>query len=243
MVEKYQLSTAQQRTQWNRFTAGLDSLNRSFAKTRADLYYIQRAVDFYKSQREIFPPSFPETAFPPVQQAATKWMQAVTTLNNAFALSQSGSAFLAPSQMVPGDLDLVIEENTVPDAVRQNATFVKQSVDSDLGLAIVPLIVVGGIVIGSLVIISGIVDSITETTTKHKRLDAHIQRIKTNIEKDIVQASPDVAKKWLEYKTKEVEPVAKGFMQSAGESVGGLLGVAVIGIVLYMVWKNWAGKK
>jgi hypothetical protein len=242
-MQDYQAADTKQRAQWTRFVNGLNHLNRLFAKTRADIYWLQKAIEFYRSKHESFPPSFGEENVPALQSAATRWMQGVTTLNNAFALSQSGSAIIAPSKMYPGDLDLLVEENAVPEAVRNNATFVKSSIpDAELG-AIIPLIIVGGIIVGSLIIVSGIVDSITETTTKHKRLDNQMQRIKAKVEKDILGSTPDVAKAWLSYKKKEVEPVEKGFLATAGEAAGGIVGIAVIGLVLFMIWKNYGGKK
>jgi hypothetical protein len=242
-MAQYSAANSQQRSQWNRFVSGVEEINRRFAKTRADLYFLDQAVTFYKSKKDgAFPASLNSEMAANIQSVATRWMQSVNVLNNAFALSQSGSAYIVPSKAIDGDLDLIVEEGTVPEAVRNNATFSKNLVpDSELGWVIPVLI--GATVIASLVLISGMVDSVTDTIVKHKKLDSQIQRIRSNVEKEMSKASPEIAKQWFDLKKKEVEPVEKGFLASAGSAAGGLLGIALIGIVLFMVWKNYGGKK
>ena len=235
----------QQRAQWARFANGLHDLNRRWAKTRADIFWLEKATEYYRAKHDgAMPPSFTAKNVPQLQKAATAWMQGITALNNAYALSQSGSAFIAPSKTHPGDIDLMIEKGTVPQKVIDNATFSKMSIPEDPNFGWIIPVVIAGAVITGLVLISGMVDSVTETVVKHKRIDANIERVKRSVEKDILSnASPAIVKDFIDFKKKEIEPTEKGFLASAGQAAGGVVGVALIGLVLFMIWQKYGGKK
>jgi len=234
---------ATQRQQWNRFYTGLHDLNRRFAKSRFDMWVIQQMIDTYKKHTEALPPSFQFEQISQWQGIANQWMAGVTALNNAYALTQSGSAYVSPSKDVPGDLDIVVENGTLPDAVVTGATFSNQLPTGDGTLGLWPLVVGGALVIAGLVIVSGMVSSVADSVVKHKRMDVNIERIKANLTADMKTAGPEVLKAWQEVEKAQIKPAEKGFFESVKAGAGGFAIVAVAAIVLMFAWKYFGGKK
>lgn len=241
----YTILNSSQRQQWDRFVSGMDELNRAFAKTRFDLWWLKQAIEFYKKQTETLPPDFQLDKISYWYNTSTKWMRGVTALNNAFALTQSGSAYLSPSQMISGDLDIIVEKDTLPESVVQNATFFPDDLpDGNMGIApIVPLLIKGAIVIGGLVIVSGIVKQISDTIIKHKRIDSNIEKVKAKVELGMKNASPDIYKLWTDKKEKELKPAEQGFMSQLGEGLSGFIWVGIAALAFAIGWKMYSKKR
>lgn len=232
---------SQQKTQWTKFTNGMNELNRRFAKTRFDLWVIQKAIETYRNYDGSYPPSFSANDVTTWQGIATTWLQGVTQLNNAYALTQSGSAYVSPSKTAPGDLDIVVEADTLPESVVTNATYNTDLPDGTLGLW--PLVIGGAIVITALVLVSGIVGKVTDAIVRHKRLDANVEKIKADVEKDMKSANPEIYKLWADLKEKQIQPAEKSFMDQLKEGASGFVLVALAAFALFAAWKMFGGKK
>jgi hypothetical protein len=234
---------ATQRGQWNKFYNGLQEINRRFGKSRFDMWWIQQAIDTYKKHTEALPPSFQYDRISQWQGIANKWMQGVTALNNAYALTQAGSAYVSPSKAVPGDMDIVVEQGTLPDSVVQGATFDQDLPTGDGTLEGWPLVVGAALVITGLIIVSGMVSKVADSIVKHKKLDVNIERIKANLTKDMKSASPEVLAAWQEVEKTQIKPAEKGFFESLKEGAGGFALVAVAAVAIMFAWKFFGGRK
>jgi hypothetical protein len=232
-----------QRQQWQTFTNGLSHLNRLYAKSRFDLWWIKRTIEFYKQKTEALPPSFNFEEIAKWQGIATRWMRGVSAINNAFALTQSGNAFLSPSKMEGGDLDIVVEKDSLPADVVQNATFISQDIPTLELAPLIPLLIKAGVVIVTVVLVSGIVKSINETILKHKGMDVAIEKIKSGLTNDMKDAGPDIFKQFTEMKKAELDPAQSGFMANLKGAMGGIVGIGIVAIVLLIAWKSFTGDK
>jgi hypothetical protein len=232
-----------QLSMWNKFANGLQDLNKSTAKLRFQLWWMERAVTFYKDKTEALPPSFQFDDIQSWTAIAAKWINGVQVLNNAYALTQTGQAVLAESSTIPGDLDIIIEKGTVPDSALTTATYNRSMLPDPPTLDgwIIPVLVVGAI-LGGIALVKGIVSDITDANVKVKHIDYNIAKARSNVEKDMKDASPEIYKLWSGVKQKELQPAEKGFMANLATGAGGFLGVAAIGLAAFFVLKNW-GKK
>lgn len=235
-----------QRAQWQKFVNLLNDLNRRFYKSRFDLWWIQQTIDFYKDKTEALPPSFQFADISSWMSISQQWMTGVQALNNAYALSQAGNAYLAPSASVENDLDLVVEQGSVPQEVINNAIYTRSMLPNapELGLApLIPLLIKGAIVVGTIIVVSGIVESISDAIVKHKRIDLNIEKIKANLVDDMKSAGPEVFKQFTSLEKAKLKPAEKGFFANLAGGAGGALGVGVLAVVLFMLWKGFQGRK
>jgi hypothetical protein len=239
----FKLLNSRQRAQWNTFANGLQSLNRDTARLRYHLWYLERAIQFYKGKTEALPPSFQLGDIQSWTSIATKWINGIQTLNNAFALTQTGQAVLVESTAVPGDLDIVVEQGTVPESTLTTAKYNKSMLPEfpTLDGWIIPVLIAGA-VLGGIALVKGIVDSYSDAKVKEKQIEFEIVKARAAVESDMKDASPEIYKAWSEIKKRELEPAEKGLLANLATGAGGLLGIAAIGLVAFFALKNW-GKK
>lgn len=242
-----------QRQNWETFVSELTQLNKRFYITKGRAYLLTKTLEWYKKETKTLPTVFNFEEIAHYQRVFKKYAKAVRSLNNALALSQSGHAVLAPSQNFPGDLDLIADQKRLSESEVKNATFWRPDLptEKDLNMGVViapiiPLLVKGAIFIGGAVVVSGIVNAVTESNVAQKRIEKEIVAIQAKVESEIAE-NPDLFAKWAEYKKKTLAPIEKTFWQSFGEQLGqGMgpaIGIALVAVVGLFLFKQIEGKK
>lgn len=243
-----QAMNSKQRAQWNKFVNDLRELNRLHLIVKGRLVSITSAIDIYKKQTEALPPSYNIGPLMRIKSYVGKMEGIVRSLNYSYSLIQSTNAGVAPSIKYPGDLDIVTIAN-LPGGISpgeiQAATYNRAMLPraDSLGVApILPLIIKGALALGGAAIVYGIVNAVTETIVKEKKLDVELIRAQGLIESDM-KDDPQIFKLWTDYKKKTLAPAKRGIMDSIGAAGVGIAGLAIAGVVGFVLIKALASKQ
>lgn len=218
---------------WQKFVSELRRLNDLFAITRVNMFRLKKTIEFYQANTSSAPFWFDTEMQSSFSRKFRLLEKSINALNMAFDLSQTGKAMISESVDYPNDLDFVIDKTKVSsgeiDAAFFNRANLPKEGVTELGIpavAILPVLVKGGAIVGGLFAVKGMVDAVSQSIVTQARINKQIEEIRAKTESELSK-NPSVFAKWADYKKKTLEPQAQSFLSSLREGVARAAGVGI----------------